>query len=220
MQPAPSSAAIRALKLVLFLLCLLPLGKLALETFAVAGLSLGANPVEELLHRLGKWGLNFLLITLAVTPLRRLSGWTWLLRFRRMLGLFAFFYVTLHFLVYASLDQRFDPAAILEDVAERPYITLGMTALLLLLPLALTSTRAMMRRLGRRWQPLHRLVYPITILGVWHFYWQVKLDTLEPLIYAAILAALLGFRLVRRGRDRAAGPRSSHDRIAHPRRAL
>ena len=95
-----------------------------------------------------------------------------------------------------------------------------MTALLLLLPLALTSTRAMMRRLGRRWQPLHRLVYPITILGVWHFYWQVKLDTLEPLIYAAILAALLGFRLVRRGRDRAAGPRSSHDRIAHPRRAL
>ena len=220
MQPAPSPAAIRALKLVLFLLCLLPLGKLALETFAVAGLSLGANPVEELLHRLGKWGLNFLLITLAVTPLRRLSGWSWLLRFRRMLGLFAFFYVTLHFLVYAGLDQRFDPAAILEDVAERPYITLGMTALLLLLPLALTSTRAMMRRLGRRWQPLHRLVYPITILGVWHFYWQVKLDTLEPLIYAAILAALLGFRLVRRGRDRAAGPRSSHDRIAHPRRAL
>lgn len=220
MQPAPSPAALRALKLVLFLLCLLPLGKLALETFAVAGLSLGANPVEELLHRLGKWGLNFLLITLAVTPLRRLSGWTWLLRFRRMLGLFAFFYVTLHFLVYAGLDQRFDLAAILEDVAERPYITLGMTALLLLLPLALTSTRAMMRRLGRRWQPLHRLVYPITILGVWHFYWQVKLDTLEPLIYAAILAALLGFRLVRRGRDRAAGPRSSHDRIAHPRRAL
>lgn len=220
MQPAPSPAAIRALKLVLFLLCLLPLGKLALETFAVAGLSLGANPVEELLHRLGKWGLNFLLITLAVTPLRRLSGWTWLLRFRRMLGLFAFFYVTLHFLVYAGLDQRFDLAAIVEDIAERPYITLGMTALLLLLPLALTSTRAMMRRLGRRWQPLHRLVYPITILGVWHFYWQVKLDTLEPLIYAAILAALLGFRLVRRGRDRAAGPRSSHDRIAHPRRAL
>jgi sulfoxide reductase heme-binding subunit YedZ len=220
MQPAPSPAAIRVLKLVLFLLCLLPLGKLALETFAVAGLSLGANPVEELLHRLGKWGLNFLLITLAVTPLRRLSGWTWLLRFRRMLGLFAFFYVTLHFLVYTGLDQRFDPAAILEDVVERPYITLGMTALLLLLPLALTSTRAMMRRLGRRWQPLHRLVYPITILGVWHFYWQVKLDTLEPLIYAAILAALLGFRLVRRGRDRAAGPRSSHDRIAHPRRAL
>jgi sulfoxide reductase heme-binding subunit YedZ len=224
MQPAPSPGAIRALKVVLFLLCLLPLGKLALETFGVAGLSLGANPVEELLHRLGKWGLNFLLITLAVTPLRRLSGWNWLIRFRRMLGLFAFFYVAMHFLTYAGLDQRFDLAAIVEDIAERPYITLGMTALVLLLPLALTSVNAMMRRLGRRWQQLHRLVYPITILGVWHFYWQVKLDTLEPSIYAAILAALLGYRLVdwrrRRGRGRAAGPRSSHDPVAHPRRAL
>jgi sulfoxide reductase heme-binding subunit YedZ len=224
MRPAPSPGAIRALKIVLFLLCLVPLGKLALETFGVGGLSLGANPVEELLHRLGKWGLNFLLITLAVTPLRRLSGWNWLIRLRRMLGLFAFFYVAMHFLTYAWLDQRFDLAAILEDIAERPYITLGMTALVLLLPLALTSFNAMMRRLGRRWQQLHRLVYPITILGVWHFYWQVKLDTLEPSIYAAILAALLGYRLVvwrrRRGRGRAAGPRSSHDRIAHPRRAL
>jgi sulfoxide reductase heme-binding subunit YedZ len=224
MQAAPSPGAIRALKVVLFLLCLVPLGKLALETFGVAGLSLGANPVEELLHRLGKWGLNFLVITLAVTPLRRLSGWNWLIRFRRMLGLFAFFYVSLHFLTYAGLDQRFDLAAILEDIAERPYITLGMTALVLLLPLALTSTNAMMRRLGRRWQQLHHLVYPITILGVWHFYWQVKLDTLEPSIYAAILAALLGYRLVdwrrRRGRGRAAGPRSSHDPVAHPRRAL
>jgi sulfoxide reductase heme-binding subunit YedZ len=220
MQRAPGPGAIRALKVVLFLLCLLPLGKLALETFGVGGLSLGANPVEELLHRLGKWGLNFLLITLAVTPVRRLSGWNWLLRFRRMLGLFAFFYVALHFLTYAGLDQRFDPAAILEDIVERPYITLGMTALVLLVPLAATSTNAMMRRLGRRWQQLHRLVYPITILGVWHFYWQVKLDTLEPSIYAALLVALLGFRLVRRWRGRAAGPRSSHDRFAHPRRAL
>lgn len=224
MQRAPSPGAIRALKVALFLLCLLPLGRLALETFAVAGLSLGANPVEELLHRLGKWGLNFLLITLAVTPLRRLSGWNWLIRLRRMLGVFAFFYIALHFLVYAGLDQRFGLAAILEDIAERPYITLGMTALVLLLPLALTSTNSMMRRLGRRWQQLHRLVYPIAILGVWHFYWQVKLDTLEPSIYAAILAALLGFRLVdwrrRRGQIKAAGPRSSHDRIAHPRRAL
>jgi sulfoxide reductase heme-binding subunit YedZ len=137
-----------------------------------------------------------------------------------MLGLFAFFYVALHFLTYAGLDQRLDLAAILEDIVERPYITLGMTALVLLVPLAATSTNAMMRRLGRRWQQLHRLVYPITILGVWHFYWQVKLDTLEPSIY---LAALLGYRIVRsrrRGQDRVAGPRSSHDRIAHPRRSL
>ena len=101
----------------------------------------------------------------------------------------------MHFLVYAGLDQRFDLAAIFEDIAERPYITLGFTALVLLLPLAATSTRAMMRRLGKRWQKLHRLVYPIAILGVWHFYWQVKLDTLEALIYAIILAVLLGYRL-------------------------
>lgn len=196
MQPALQPGAIRAIKVVVFVLCLLPLARLVLEAFGVAGLGLGANPVEELIHRLGKWGLNFLLVTLAVTPLRRLSGWNWLIRLRRMLGLFAFFYLLLHFLAYAGLDQRFDLAVILEDIVERPFITLGMTALVLLLPLALTSTNAMMRRLGRRWRQLHRLVYPIAILGVWHFYWQVKLDTLEALIYAAVLAALLGFRLV------------------------
>jgi sulfoxide reductase heme-binding subunit YedZ len=218
------AGTIRALKVVAFLLCLVPLGLLVLEIFGVAGLSLGANPVEELIHRCGKWGLKFLLITLAVTPLRRLTGWNWLIRFRRMLGLFAFFYLLLHFLVYAGLDQRFDLAVILEDVAERPYITIGMTALVLLIPLALTSTRGMMRRLGRRWQQLHRLVYPIAILGVWHFYWQVKLDTLEPLVYAAILAALLGFRLAHWWRRRTPGKsvdsRSNHDRTAHARRSL
>jgi len=213
-------AVIRALKVVLFVLCLLPLTLLALELFGVGGLSLGANPIEELIHRLGKWGLRLLLITLAVTPLRKLTGWNVLLRFRRMLGLFAFFYVLLHFMTYAGLDQRFDLAVIIEDIAERPYITIGMIALLLLLPLALTSTNGMMRRLGKRWQKLHRLVYVIAILGVWHFYWQVKLDTLEALIYAGILAVLLGFRLVvwrSRTRRGAVGPRSNHDRIAHPR---
>lgn len=224
MQPALQPGAIRAIKVVVFVLCLLPLARLVLEAFGVAGLGLGANPVEELIHRLGKWGLNFLLVTLAVTPLRRLSGWNWLIRLRRMLGLFAFFYLLLHFLAYAGLDQRFDLAVILEDIVERPFITLGMTALVLLLPLALTSTNAMMRRLGRRWRQLHRLVYPIAILGVWHFYWQVKLDTLEALIYAAVLAALLGFRLVdwrrRESWGRAASPRSNHDDSAHPRRSL
>jgi sulfoxide reductase heme-binding subunit YedZ len=186
----------------------------------VGGLSLGANPIEELIHSLGKWGLKLLLITLAVTPLRKLTGWNWLLRLRRMLGLFAFFYVALHFLVYAGLDQRFDLAAIFEDIAKRPYITVGMTALLLLIPLAVTSTNRMMRRLGKNWQKLHRLVYVIAILGVWHFYWQVKLDTLEALVYAGILFALLGYRLVdgrRRKRRGAVGPRSNHDRLAHPR---
>lgn len=218
--PVPQAGTLRLLKVFLFLLCLLPLGKLALEAFGVGGLGLGANPIEELIHRLGKWGLNFLLITLTVTPLRRLTGLNWLVRFRRMLGLFAFFYVLLHFLAYAWVDQRFDLAVILEDIVERPFITLGMTALVLLVPLALTSTNAMMRRLGRRWQQLHRLLYPIAILAVWHFYWQVKLDTLEASVYAAVLAALLGFRLVRRWRSRAARPRSNHDHSAHPRRAL
>ena len=187
--------SIRILKALVFLLCLLPLAKLALEIFGVAGMSLGANPIEELIHRLGIWGLNFLLITLAVTPLRRLTGKGWLLRFRRMLGLFAFFYVLMHFLTYAGLDQRFDLSVIFEDIAERPFITVGFTAFLLLIPLAATSTNAIMKRLGRRWQKLHRLVYVIAILGVVHFYWQVKLDTLEALVYAAILAVLLGYRL-------------------------
>ncbi len=182
----------------MFLVCLVPLAKLALETFGLAGLSLGANPIEALIHRFGIWGLNFLLITLAVTPLRRLTGWNWLIRFRRMLGLFAFFYVLMHFTTYAGLDQRFDLAVILEDIAERPYITVGFSALVLLIPLAVTSTNGMMKRLGRRWQKLHRLVYLIAILGVWHFFWQVKLDTLEPLIYAIILASLLGYRLWRK----------------------
>lgn len=189
-----SPKTLRAMKVAVFILCLLPLGKLALEAFGVAGMSLGANPVEELLHRCGKWGLNFLLITLAITPLRRLSGWNAAIRFRRMLGLFAFFYILLHFLVYAGLDQRFAMQYIIEDIVERPYITLGIIALVLLLPLAITSTNGMMRRLGRRWQKLHRLVYPIAILAVWHFYWQVKQDILEPLIYAGILALLLGVR--------------------------
>ncbi len=199
--------SIRTLKVLVFLVCLIPLAKRVLEIFGVGGMSLGANPVEELIHRFGIWGLNFLLITLAVTPLRRLTGKNWVLRFRRMFGLFAFFYVLMHFLTYAGLDQRFSLPAILEDIAERPYITVGFTAFLLLIPLAATSTKAMMKRLGRRWQKLHRLVYVIAVLGVCHFYWQVKLDTMEPLIYAAILAVLLAYRI--KGRK--------HDRIAHSR---
>lgn len=189
---------IRGLKALLFFACLVPLGKLALEVFGLAGMSLGANPVEELIHRFGIWGLRFLLITLAVTPLRQLTGWNWLIRFRRMFGLFAFFYILMHFLSYAGIDQRFDLAAIFEDVAKRPFITIGFTAFLLLIPLAVTSTNGMMKRLGRRWQKLHRLVYVIAVLGAWHFYWQVKLDTLEPLVYTAILAVLLGYRIWRK----------------------
>lgn len=190
-----SPGKIRALKVVLFLVCLIPLGELGLAAFGLWGLSLGANPVESLIHGLGTWSLNFLLITLAVTPLRKITGWAWLLRFRRMLGLFAFFYVSLHFLTYAGIDQGFALQYILEDIVERPYITIGFLALVLLVPLAITSNRFMVRKLGARWKKLHRLVYLIAILGVWHYYWLVKADLLEPLIYAGILAFLLGYRV-------------------------
>ena len=192
---AGSKAFYRLTKPVVFMVCLVPMLILLLRAFEIGGLGLGANPIEELLHDLGRWGLKFLLLTLLVTPLRRWTGWNWLIRFRRMLGLFAFFYIVLHFLVYSLLDQGLDFAAIVEDVIKRPYITLGMTGLLLLIPLAAISTRGMMRRLGKSWQKLHRLVYVIAIVGVWHFYWQVKLDTLDALIYALVLAILLATRV-------------------------
>lgn len=188
-------SSLQLFKPLVFAACLSPLVYLLLRTFEIAGLDLGSNPIEELLHELGRWSLKFLLLTLAVTPVRRLMGWSWLIRYRRMLGLFAFFYLLLHFLVYAVLDQGLALGMIFEDVLKRPYITLGMAGLLMMVPLAATSTKAMMRRLGKRWVKLHRLVYVIAILGVWHFYWQVKLDTLQPLVYAAILAVLLGARL-------------------------
>lgn len=189
-----SKAFVRLLKAALWPLCLAPFVLLALSAFNLFGLELGANPVEEILHTLGKWGLKFLLITLAITPLRRLTGQNWLISLRRLIGLFAFFYILMHFLVYFYLDQGMDISAVAEDILKRPYITLGMTGLVLLLPLVVTSTRGMMRRLGSRWQKLHKLVYVIAVLGVWHFYWQVKLDTLEPTVYAFILASLLAYR--------------------------
>jgi sulfoxide reductase heme-binding subunit YedZ len=189
-----SKAFVRLLKVFVWPLCLLPLALLLFAAFGLFGFELGANPIEEILHSLGKWGLKFLLLTLAITPVRRWTGLNWLIQFRRLLGLFAFFHILLHFTVYFVLDQSLDISVIWEDIVERPYITLGMTGLLLMLPLVFTSTRGMMRRLGKRWQKLHRLVYVIGILGVWHFYWQVKLDTLEPLVYAMILAVLLGHR--------------------------
>jgi sulfoxide reductase heme-binding subunit YedZ len=181
-------------KPLVFALCLVP-GLLILgDTFDITG-SLGANPVEEIQDRLGNWGLRFILVALAVTPLRRLTGWNWLQRFRRMLGLFAFFYALLHFLVWLILDQGVLWSAIVEDIAKRPFITIGFAALLILTAMAVTSTNGMRRRLGRRWQQLHYGAYVVGVLGVWHYWWQVKNDIREPLIYAAILAVLLGLRL-------------------------
>ena len=184
----------RLVKPLVFVACSLPFARLVAEVAGLGELGLGANPIEELLERCGTWGLNLLLITLTVTPLRRLMGWLWLVRLRRMLGLFAFFYLCLHFFVYLVLDHSLALPDILEDIVERPFITIGFAGFLLLIPLAVTSTNRMMRRLGSRWHRLHRLIYPIAILGVWHHYWQVKQDIREPLIYVAILAALLGYR--------------------------
>jgi sulfoxide reductase heme-binding subunit YedZ len=166
--------------------------------FGMAGQRLGADPVEDLLLTCGKTALNLLCLTLAVSPVANFTHRPQLLRLRRMLGLFAFTYVLLHFAIYLVLDRSLDAGMIAEDIAKRPYITVGFTALLLLVPLAATSTQGMMRRLGRHWQRLHRLVYPIALLAVWHFYWQVKRDVTEPLVYLAIVTALLGWRLWRR----------------------
>jgi sulfoxide reductase heme-binding subunit YedZ len=200
---AGSKAFYRLTKPVVFALCLSPFLYLLAQLFGWMGVTLGANPVEALLHQLGLWGLRFLLLSLTITPLRRWTGLNWLIRFRRMLGLFTFFYVVLHFLVYAVLDQGLDFGAIIEDIIKRPYITLGMTALLLLMPLAATSTLAMMRRLGKNWQKLHRLAYVIGVLAVWHFYWQVKLDTLEASLYLLILVVLLFTRIYYARRNKA-----------------
>jgi sulfoxide reductase heme-binding subunit YedZ len=181
------------IKPALFILALLPL---AFLIYRALNDDLGANPIETINRYTGDWVLRFLLITLAVTPLRRLTGWNGLLRYRRMLGLFAFFYACVHFLSWAWLDQYFVLADIVRDVAKRPYITVGFASFLMLIPLALTSTNAIIRRLGaKRWQQLHRLVYLIGIGGVVHFLWLVKSDIREPLVYGAVLALLLGFRL-------------------------
>ena len=178
-----------------FLACLAPAALLLAGALGIAGRDLGPDPVAKLLHSCGKTALNLLLLTLLVTPVRRLTGWTQVLRLRRMLGLFAFAYALLHFAVYLWLDRQFDWPAVLKDVTRRPYITIGFAALLMLVPLAVTSTNRMMRRLGRRWQQLHRLVYVIAVLGVWHYWWQVKRDVRLPALYALMLAVLLGFRL-------------------------
>ena len=177
--------------------CLTPLALLVAEAFGLRGMSLGANPVEMVLHTTGKTGLNILFISLAVTPARVLTGINQLIRLRRPLGLFSFFYIVLHFVTYAALDLRLDFSMLYTDITMRPYITVGMAALAGMIPLAVTSTSGMQRRLGRRWVTLHRAVYGIAILGLIHFFWQVKIDIREPLVYAVILTFLLGFRVVR-----------------------
>jgi sulfoxide reductase heme-binding subunit YedZ len=181
------------IKPVLFLVCLIPL--LILVLGAIND-DLGTNPVETLTHETGQWALRFLLIGLAVTPLRRLLKIAWLIKLRRMLGLFAFFYASLHFITYLWLDQFFDWYEIIVDIPKRPFITVGFVSLVLLLPLALTSTSAMQRRLGKKWLALHKLVYLIPILVLIHFVWSLKADYSEPLSYALVFVFLLLMRFI------------------------
>jgi sulfoxide reductase heme-binding subunit YedZ len=183
------------LKPLVFIACLAPALRLTAGAFGLAGISLGTDPVAAMLHTCGNWTLNFVMITLCMTPLRNLTHMIVWLRLRRMFGLFAFFYALLHFSVYLLLDQAGKLGALWQDIVKRPYITIGMLALLMLIPLAATSTAKAQRRLKLRWTRLHRLIYVIAILGVWHYWWGVKKDIREPLLYAAGLALLLGYRL-------------------------
>ncbi len=182
-----------ALKPLVFLICLGPLVTLV---WKLVQQNLGANPVDVITRSTGKWTLTFLLITLSVTPVRKLAGMPWLIKFRRMLGLFAFFYGSLHLMTYVWLDKSFDVPAMLHDIAKRKFITAGMTAWASMLPLAITSTTGWIRRLGgKRWQKLHRLIYLSAAAGVVHFIWLVKADLRRPLTYGAILSVLLAYRL-------------------------
>ena len=181
------------LKPLLFVLCLLPAVLLGWQFFTD---DLGANPIEAITHSTGEWTLRLLLVTLAMTPLKRLSGWGWPIRVRRMLGLFAFFYACLHFTTYIWLDQFFAMSEVWKDIAKRPYITVGFSAFVMLIPLALTSTNSMVKRLGaQRWRKLHRLVYVIAVFGVLHYLWLVKSDIRLPLAYGVVLITLLVLRV-------------------------
>ncbi len=189
-----SSSRLRLTKSILFVVCLVPVSLLGWNFYHD---QLGANPFEVLTRESGEWTLRFLLLTLSMTPLRGILHQSWPLQLRRMLGLYSFFYACLHLLTYLWFDKFFEWPEIATDILKRPFITAGITAWILLLPLAITSTNGMMRRLGRRWKRLHRSIYLIAILGVLHFIWLVKADLREPLIYAGLLAVLLGYRVVK-----------------------
>ncbi|MDD5267371.1 MAG: sulfoxide reductase heme-binding subunit YedZ [Methylococcales bacterium] len=190
----PDNKIIAWIKIAVFLLALIPVLNLGISAYID---NLGANPIEKLTRSTGFWTLTLLLISLTVSPLRRLTGWNWLMRLRRMLGLFVFFYASLHFLTYLLLDQFFAWASIVNDIVKRPYITVGFPAFMLLIPLAVTSNNRMIKLLGgKRWLLLHRLVYLCAVGGVVHYWWLVKKDLSNPLTFALLLSLLLGFRLI------------------------
>ncbi|KAA3612501.1 MAG: sulfoxide reductase heme-binding subunit YedZ [Calditrichaeota bacterium] len=185
---------IKKIKPVLVFFCLLPILYLIYAAFTD---NLGANPIEELLRQTGFWTLIFLVATLSISPIRKFSGWNKIIQFRRMIGLFTFFYAFLHFGVYLGLDRFFEWPEIVEDISKRPFITIGFSAFILLIPLAITSTKGWIRRLGKKWKKLHYLVYLVAVLGVVHFWWLVKKDITEPMIFAIIFTALFGIRTIK-----------------------
>lgn len=189
-----SRTARKFLKPPVFLICSLPFFLIFTDAFELTG-NLGANPIEEIQDRLGNWGLRFLLLTLMISPLRQITGQIWLTLFRRMLGLFTFFYILMHFFTWLILEQSLYIPAITEDIITRPFITIGFLALLILLLLTITSTNKMQRKLQKKWHKIHRLLYSASILAVWHYWWQVKKDITEPLIYVVILSILLSYRI-------------------------
>ena len=197
-----TSQSMRSAKVLVFSLCFAP--TLVLIWDSLTG-GLSVNPIEDITHRTDDWALRFVLLTLALTPFRWLSGWNEVIRYRRMLGLFTFWYASLHFSTYIVFDHFFDVRSIADDVIERKYVTAGFFGFVLMLPLAVTSTQGWIRRLGKRWSVLHRLIYVAAVAGVVHFLWLVKLETSEPLIYAAVLSGLFLVRVVRRKLTRAAG---------------
>jgi len=197
---------LRWLRVALFLICLVPFAQLIYNAFTD---NLGANPIDTITRHTGSWALIFLLVTLSVTPVRKLFAWNGLVSYRRMLGLFAFFYAVLHFTTFLVLDHFFDFNAILKDIMKRPYITVGFTGFVLMIPLAITSTTGMIRRLGKRWQQLHRLVYLTATAGVIHFYWLVKADIRRPAQYGFVLALVLGYRLLASARAAVSRPSAS-----------
>lgn len=203
----------RYFKPAVFLVCLVPLGRLAWLGFHAG---LGANPIEFITHSTGDWTLIFLLVTLSITPLRKLTRQYWLITFRRMLGLFAFFYGSLHLTTYVWLDKFFDVHEMLHDIAKRRFITAGMTAFALMIPLALTSTKWSIRKLGKRWQVLHRLIYFSAAAGVIHYIWLVKADLKKPLEYGFVLGMLLIYRVTAWAIDRRASP----NQVVEPRRQI
>jgi sulfoxide reductase heme-binding subunit YedZ len=205
----PSTRTLAALKAGVFALCLVPFVRLV---WAASAGALGANPVEAVSHSTGWWTLSFLCITLVITPLRRATNAYWLVKLRRMLGLYAFFYAALHFTTYVWLDVWFDAAAIAKDIVKRPFITVGFAAFVLLVPLAMTSTSAMQRRLGRNWQRLHRAVYLVALLGVLHFWWLVKRDITEPALFAFVYLGLMALRVPRRTHGAGRRPVRAADR--------